>query len=146
MFPNRRFFAAGAAAFVAFIPRFVINSAVINDDNLVVPLVTGAVLVLVHMAQGQCRTRRFVLLGALMGAAAVTKYHALVLLPETTLVLAFLAWRQGWKWRDTWRRWGVVMASFLLAAGWWYAFLILRFNQVAELGWSRGSWPPWETL
>ena len=136
--PGRRCFAAAVAAFVAFIPRFVINSAVINDDNLVVPLVAGAVYVLVRLAQGEHGTRHFVLLGALMGAAAITKYHALVLLPEVTVVLAVLAWRQGWRWRELWRRWGLVMLLFLLVAGWWFVFLIWRFNQVAELGLVRG--------
>jgi uncharacterized membrane protein len=37
-FPGRRSLAFAAAAFVAFVPRFAINSSVLNDDNLLIPL------------------------------------------------------------------------------------------------------------
>ena len=39
IYPARRTLAAAAAGFVAFLPRFVTNSAVVNDDNLAVPLI-----------------------------------------------------------------------------------------------------------
>ncbi len=146
---HRRNLAAATAAFVAFLPRFIINSAVVNDDTLVVPLVALAVYMMVRIAQGSHKRHTFLLLGLLMGLAAVTKYHGFVLLPEATLLCVVLAWRtaayspfscQVWL---TWlRRWAWMMVAFVLTAGWWFGFLIIRFNQVAELGWVRGLMAP----
>ena len=150
IYPQRRYLAVGVAGFVAFLPRFIINSAVVNDDNLVVPLVTFAIYCLVRVAQGDHRRRTFLTLGALLGGAAIAKYHALVLLPEATLVLAFLAWRAPAPWPEHSRRrgrvwlghWLWMLLAFLVVAGWWFAFLELRFNQVSELGWVRGLLAP----
>ncbi len=149
LFPHRRSLAVAAAACVAFLPRFLIHSAVVNDDALVVPLAAFAVYMMVRIAQGAHHPRAFLLLGLLMGLAAITKYHSLVLLPEATLLCIVLAWRDAVRspsWRHVWlawlRRWAWMMLAFLLTAGWWFAFLLVRFNQVAELGWVRGLIAP----
>jgi hypothetical protein len=138
IYPGRRIFAAAVAGFAAFLPRFIINSAVVNDDNLAVPLIVLSVYYLVRVAQGDTRRRALIVMGVVMGLAAAVKYHAVVLLPEMTVVLAALAWRNGWGWRVWLRRWGWAMLAFALASGWWFAFLVIQFNQVAQLGWVRG--------
>ena len=92
IYPQQRYFALALAGFVAFVPRFVFNSAVINDDNLVIPLVAFAIYCQVRIIQGDERPRTFVVLGALAGLAVVTKYHSLVLLPEIAFVFFVLAW------------------------------------------------------
>lgn len=147
--PHRRSIAVAAAAVVAFLPRLVVNSAVVNDDALVVPLAALAVYGMVRIAQGDYSRRTCVLLGLAIGLAAITKYHSLVLLPEATLLVVVLAWRSatrsvtpGRVWPAWLRRWGWMMAAFVLTAGWWFGFLIARFNQVAELGWVRGLTVP----
>ncbi len=134
--------ALAATSFAAFLPRFVISSAVVNDDNLVIPLVSFSVYYLVRVAQGDERRRTFAILGVLAGLAAITKYHSLVLLVEVTLVLIVLAWTRGRMWRLWLRRWGWTMFAFVLSSGWWFVFLVIRFNQVAELGWVRGLMAP----
>ena len=63
IYPNRRYLAAAAAGFAAFIPRFVVSSAVINDDNLVVPLVAFSIYCLTRVAHGDERRRTFVIMG-----------------------------------------------------------------------------------
>lgn len=141
IYPHRPYFALAAAAFAAFIPRFVIGSAIVSDDNLVLPLIAFALYVLVRIILGDERDRSFVILGALMGAAAVAKYHSLLLLPEAALVLVILAWRR-WDRPARLRRWGLTLLAFGLASGWWFVFLFLQFNQVAELGWLRGLLRP----
>lgn len=139
IFPERPNFALTAAGFTAFIPRFLINSSVINDDNLVVPLATFSMVVLVRILQGDTRRRAFALLGVLMGLAAVAKYHSLVLPVEASFMLALLARRQQWRtWRKLLARWGVMMGAFALVAGGWFAFVFVRFNQIDELGWLPG--------
>ncbi len=142
IYPGRRYFASAVAGFVAFVPRFVINSAVLNDDNLAVPLAAFSIYYLVRVAQGNEQRRTFVMLGGLMGLATATKYSNLVLLPEMTVVLVVLAWRNQWGWRTWLRRWGWSVLAFLLASGWWFALLVIWFNQVAELGWVRGLIAP----
>jgi hypothetical protein len=142
IYPDRRYFALAVAGFVAFVPRFVLNSAVVNDDNLVIPLVAFAIYYLVRIIHGDERLRTFVLLGVLSGVAAITKYHAVVLLPEITLVFAFLAWRNRATWKQWLSRWGWVMLSFAASAGWWFFFLFSRFNRVAELGLVGGLLAP----
>lgn len=134
--------ALAVAGFVAFLPRFVTSSAVVNDDNLVVPLVAFSVYCLMHVVQGNEQRRTFVMLGVLMGLAAITKYHSLILLPEMTIVLIVLAWQKHWGWRALLRRWGWCMLAFMLSSGWWFAFLIIQFNQVSGLGWVRGLMAP----
>ncbi|MDW8070300.1 MAG: glycosyltransferase family 39 protein, partial [Anaerolineae bacterium] len=147
--PQRRDLAVATAAFVAFLPRFIINSAVVSDDALVVPLVALSIYGMVRIVRGFQECRAFLLLGLLMGLAAITKYHSLVLLPEATLLCIVLAWRtaaQSPSPRQAWlawlRRWAWMIVAFTLTAGWWFAFLIIRFNQVAELGWVRGLITP----
>ena len=105
IYPQQRYFALAVAGFVAFVPRFVINSAVISDDNLVIPLVAFAIYYQVRIIRGDERPWTFVLLGALSGLAVITKYHSIVLLPEITLVLLVLGWRHCERWRQWLKRW-----------------------------------------
>jgi uncharacterized membrane protein len=85
--PEAKFVAIAAAAFVAFLPRFVISSAVINDDNLVFALIALLLLTQVLILQGHHRPRTFAIFGALFGLALVTKYFSLILMPEVLLTL-----------------------------------------------------------
>jgi hypothetical protein len=134
IYPDRRYFALAVAGFVAFVPRFVLNSAVVSDDNLVIPLVAFAIYYLVRIIHGDERPRTAVMLGVLSGVATITKYHAVVLLPEITLACAVLAWRNRATWKQWLSRWGWAMLGFAASAGWWFFFLFSRFNRVAELG------------
>ena len=142
IYPQRRAFALTAAGFVAFLPRFVMNGAVVNDDNLVIPLIAFALYFLTRALQGDDRRAVYVWLGFFAGLSVLAKYHSLLLLPEITALFVWLAWQKGWGWRGFWRRWGGVMLVFSLTAGWWFIFLLFQFNQVAELGWTRGLLAP----
>jgi hypothetical protein len=134
LWPERPWLALAATAAVAFLPRFIISSVVVNDDNLVIPLITLALLGMARLLRHPPGRFTFVLLGGVVGLAAVTKFHGLVLLPELTLVLAWVARRDGWGLRRTLRRWGVAMLMVALTAGWWLAFVLFNFNRVAEQG------------
>ncbi len=134
--------ALGAAAFVAFLPRFVFSSAVINDDNLVFALAALLLLVQVILLQtdGPPSAKMMAWLGALFGLALVTKYFSLILLPEVALTLAVVAYRIAWlPGRVNLMR---LAAGFLLplliTAGGWFTFIALRFNRVEQLGWPAG--------
>jgi hypothetical protein len=142
IYPQQRLFALAVAGFVAFVPHFDFNSAVINDDNLVIPLVSFAIYYQVRIVQGDERARAFVMLGVLTGMAVITKYHSLVLLPEITFVFFVLAWRNRVVWKEWLKRWVWVMLSFVISTVWWFFFLFSRFNRVAELGLVGGLLAP----
>jgi len=142
LYPGQGWLALSVAGVAAFVPRFVINSAVISDDNLVIPLIALALYFAVRILQGDTRRRLLIALGASMGLAAITKYHSLVLVPEISLVFLLAALRQPGSGRVWLGRWARVMAVFLLCSAWWFAFLILRFNRVAELGLLGGLLAP----
>lgn len=138
IFPDRPLLVLAATAWAAFIPRFIISSAVVNDDNLVFPLIAGSLYCLVRLIRGDHRGRIFIILGLLMGLATITKYHAIILLPEMSLVIGWLAWRHRWGWRLAIKRWAWTMTTFSLAAGWWLIFVTWQFNDVEETGLASG--------
>lgn len=142
IYPTRPYLALAAAAFAAFLPRFTINSAVLNDDNLVIPFTAFAVYFLVRVLQGDVRRRTLMWLGVCIGLATITKYHALVLLPEMSAAFAVMAWVEQKRWQLWLRRWSWAMLGFLVSAGAWLAFLVIRFNRMAELGLIRGLLDP----
>ncbi len=88
LLPEPKTAALLAAAFVAFLPRFVSSSAVINDDNLVFALTSLLLLIQVVILQNDSSSSRlFAFLGALVGLALITKYFSLILIPEVIFTL-----------------------------------------------------------
>jgi len=145
LWPGEPAVALGAAAFVAFLPRFVFSSAVINDDNLVFALAALLLLAQVIMLQtdGPPSAKMMALLGALFGLALVAKYFSLILLPEVALTLAVVTYRATGPERPnrlfSAARWLLPFGlALLLTAGGWFAFIALRFNRVEQLGWLAG--------
>ncbi|MBN1218306.1 MAG: glycosyltransferase family 39 protein [Anaerolineae bacterium] len=136
--PRYRQVAIGAAIFVALLPRFAINSSVINEDNLAVPLAAATLLLLLKIINGNIRLHLFAALGAVLGLATLTKYYNLVLLPEVLLVLIFVAWQSRWPVKMMTCRWGLVALAFILVAGPWLGFIITRFGRIADQGWLVG--------
>jgi hypothetical protein len=120
----------GAALF-AFIPQFVFISAAASNDNAVNAL---AALVLWQVAALVVTTpvqdirphqlpaplvARFLVLGALLGLAALSKLSALALIGVTGLAVCWAAWQT--------RNWRILPAAALwiglpalLIGGWWY--------------------------
>jgi hypothetical protein len=132
--------ALGAAAFVALLPRFVISSAVINDDNLVFALTALLLLVQVKILQdNHVPTRRtMAICGTLFGLSLVTKYFSLILIPEILLTLFLLRRQLRLTAVDSRPTLLALFAPFVLGlvltAGPWYTFIAIRFNRINELG------------
>lgn len=131
LFPARRDIALGAVIFMMFLPRFVISSAVINDDNLIFALMAWLLLVEVLILQGHHRPRLFVGLGVLLGLSLLTKYFALILVFEVALVLGWYAYRYPQHARRNLMVFGIAL---LLTAGPWFGFIAWQFNRIADLG------------
>jgi hypothetical protein len=163
LWPDPKIIALGAAAFVAFLPRFVSSSAVINDDNLVFALTVLLLWVQVIILQSAWPSPRlFALFGALFGLTLLTKYFSLILIPEVifTLILAQVASSRAAKAQPQNQkrpktedggftfekprptphapRLLAFLTALALAAGPWFVFILMRFNRVAELGFIPG--------
>jgi hypothetical protein len=142
-FPGRRSLAFATAAFVAFLPRFVVNSSVINDDNLLVPFCVLAYYFMVRIGlKAGVRSRSFLALGLACALALLTKYSAVGLVLPLAALAVMLVRSHGWHGSQLARSAALIVAPIVLVAGPWYAFLLLSFNRVSELGWLGGLMAP----
>jgi hypothetical protein len=93
IFPQRPGVAILAAGLTAFNPQFLSVASGINNDNLVTPLATlGVYLVIVTHQQG-LSSRRSIALGVLAGLAGLSKLSGLLLLGLIGVVLLEAGWR-----------------------------------------------------
>jgi len=137
LFPDRPALALGAAAINAFTPMYLFISGAVNNDNLVVPLCSLALLLMVRVSEAanqrvsEAARRRgdgwqTLLLGCVVGLAALTKESALGLFPLAMLAVSVGVWRQHSEVPFT-RRLGLIIcrSSFVIlpalaVSGWWY--------------------------
>ncbi|MGD8996649.1 MAG: glycosyltransferase family 39 protein, partial [Anaerolineae bacterium] len=97
--PQQPALALGATAIHAFTPMVVFIAGSVNNDNLVVPLSSLALLILLRLLRRQGRTlrelvSRYLLLGVVLGLAALTKASSLALTLLTALVVTVRAVRR----------------------------------------------------
>jgi 4-amino-4-deoxy-L-arabinose transferase-like glycosyltransferase len=135
----------GAAAVNAFMPMFLFISGAVNNDNLAIPLASLAVLLLIQtVVQRLASPRRWLLIGAVVGLAALTKEGTLGLLPlawGTAVIASWQAapapgsWRNipGWLLQAT-VDFLLLVVPVLLIAGWWYVRNLQLYGDL--LGWS----------
>ncbi|MEP7200506.1 MAG: glycosyltransferase family 39 protein, partial [Chloroflexota bacterium] len=129
LFPTRAFVAIGAAAIHAFIPQFLFISAAVNNDALAALTCGLVVWQAVRVAQGARARRDDVLLGALVGLAALTKLSG----ASMALVAAFAVVLRERDARRMMRR-GIVVAIVAVAiAGWWYARNVWLYGDITGL-------------
>ncbi|HZQ06908.1 MAG TPA: glycosyltransferase family 39 protein, partial [Anaerolineae bacterium] len=84
--------ALGAAALVAFLPEFLFISSVLNNDNLVVMFTALAILQTIRVLDKEPALRDYLLLGALLGLAALSKLSGFTVWLFTFLILAWKLW------------------------------------------------------
>lgn len=123
-----------ATALHAFTPMVAFIAGSVNNDNLVVPLSSLALLLLLRMLKrSDLRLHqtvpRYLLLGVVLGLAALTKASSLGLTVLTALAVTVRAIR---RWREPGGRRALGYKEFiiggmstllpmLIIAGWWYA-------------------------
>ncbi len=108
-----------AAALIAFIPQFLHVSSAITNDGLSAAIAAAALLLLALILKKGGSTRYAILLGLILGLAALTKLSLLYLIPLTGLVLLFDGWRQRSFGRLV-SQGAIIGGIVLLLAGWWY--------------------------
>lgn len=127
LFPSPSWLALVAAAINAFTPQFLFIHASVSNDVLVTLLSALTLWLLVCIAQDGISSARLLVLGMVLGLAALTKLSGLLLLPLTALVLLGLAWRSGsWRSAVRWGLWTFVPAAAI--AGWWYVRNLMLYR------------------
>ena len=124
LFPGRPAIALTATVLVAFNPQFLFISAAVNNDNLVTMTSAATICLLSTLLvyprqQRDIPVARLLLLGTLIGLAALSKLSGLLLAPFVGLVLVWTALRI--RKPSLIVRWGIpITAAAALSAGWWY--------------------------
>ncbi|MEE8391116.1 MAG: hypothetical protein V3S14_10015 [Anaerolineae bacterium] len=124
VFPQHPVVSSVAMAVVAFNPQFLLVASGVNNDNLVTPLVTLGLCLLLRIWRDGLSARRTVGLGVLAGLAGLTKLSGWLLLPLSAAVILIRALRPPT------RRPSLFIASLLhcsllvlpalTVSGWWF--------------------------
>ncbi len=119
LFPGRPIWALGSGLLVALNPMFLFISASVNNDVLVNALAASGLWLLALRWREGFSWLRALLLGVLLGAAALAKLSGLTLWPLALIVLLAAAYRE----RAGWRALAEVALVFAIATalcGWWF--------------------------
>lgn len=132
LFQGNQWLASGVMALTAFNPMFIFISASVNNDNLVIALVSLALWLMIQLIAQDKSTislTQIALLGLLIGLGGLSKLYALGLLPLAFGVLAWLTYREMTSYAvlTQWRGWHKFLVRSLtlgsvafLVAGWFY--------------------------
>jgi len=132
--------ALAATATLAFIPRFIFTGMLFNYDSLTLLLSMLFLGLAIRVADGKYVRWGFWGLGALAGLALMTKYLAL-LLPLVIGYVAWVRWHQQ-SWAFFWQAIAQAVSAYLLIISWWFAYLVITFNEVAKYGLLLGVLAP----
>ncbi len=124
--PGQSALALAAAAVHAFTPMYVFISGAVNNDNLAVPLSSLALLMLLRLLRlpdpsgfGKPKGSRYLLLGVVLGLAALTKTSSLALTVLTALVVVVRAVRRR-SWAEFFVGGLATLLPLLAVSGWWF--------------------------
>jgi hypothetical protein len=146
IYADRRDVALLAAGVVAFMPQFVFISGAASNDSTAAALCVLALWATVRIMRRGFSLRRAVLLGVLLGLAALSKTSALGLWPIALLAIAL--WRTDRQPRFVTRViWSVgVLLIALGLSGPWYIRSLLVFDDLLGISthmltpWARSAW------
>ncbi|MBN1889204.1 MAG: glycosyltransferase family 39 protein [Thermoflexales bacterium] len=119
-FPHRRGVPELATALTAFNPQFLIVASSVNNDNVATPVITWAVYVILLVVQEGLSSRRALLLGGLIGLAAISKLTGLLLVPLAAISIFNFQFSIFKIQLSTVKNAAVAGGIMLLVAGWWY--------------------------
>ena len=119
VFPEDQLVALTAATITAFNAQYLFIAASVNNDALVIMFCGICLWLMVRYVAYPPTAGQWVLLGALLGLAALSKASALGLLPLAALTAAYHAW-QVRSWGRLFRAGILVGVPSLLVSGWWF--------------------------
>jgi hypothetical protein len=143
VFPGWPAAAMLATALVAFSPQFLFISASTNNDNLVTTTATVGLYLCVRLVAGHARPRwwLWVMLGVVVGLAALSKLSGLLLVALAAITAVGTAWRAH-TWRVLWQAALLISGAALMVAGWWYLRNWLLFGDPLLLSVMFAGVPP----
>jgi hypothetical protein len=127
-----------AAALVALTPQFLFISGIVSNDSAAAAMATLSLWAAARLLRRGADLRGSLLLGLLVGLAALTKTSALLLIP---LALAAVLLSPGGTARQKVARALVVLGTAVVVGGWWYGRNALLYGD--PLGISRHVQTPW---
>lgn len=119
-FPHRRWIAPVAMGVVAFNPQFLLVASGVNNDNLVTPLATLGLLLLLDALQDGLSLGRALSLGVVIGLAGLSKLSGWFLLVLAALVVAVHLFRAERSKIETALTGAAIPTVALFIAGWWF--------------------------
>ncbi len=127
--------AALCAALVAFNPKFIHLSSIVNNDIAITLVATATCWWMARMtnsmnARGQGAAYSFFVLGVLVATATLCKLQGLGLLAPALAAVFLVAPRKS---RLT--RIAALLAGFFAVAGWWFIFNLLNYGH--PLAWAQ---------
>ena len=142
IFPGRPWLALIAAAFVAFLPQHVAMLAAVNNDSLAELLIAGILLLLltiilsarnVDAAENESDfiSRKWLILGILLGLGFITKVTVYILAPVIALALV---WHYRGNWRSFWRAALMVFGPAIAIGLIWWIRNIVVYEALDPLG------------
>lgn len=118
-----------AAAIVAFNPKFIHISSIVSNDIAITLTATLACWWMVRL-NSESQPRHFFVLGAMIGAATLTKLHGLGLFAPALAAVWLIQPR-----RQLGQRITSLLAGFALVAGGWFLFNTINYGN--PLAWSQ---------
>jgi hypothetical protein len=137
-----------ATALVAFNPTFIFVTIGVTNDALLFALSTWAFVLMIQLVK-PCSSPHAahlsLLLGVVLGLAALTKQSALAFFPLAALAIVWNARSDSRPWRAAFKRLLLCAVPLALLAGWWYAHNTLSYGD--PLGFQphqtpAGAWQP----
>ena len=142
IFPDRRWLALIAAAFVAFLPQHVAMLASVNNDSLAELIIAGILLLLLSIIlsakdgaaaenESEVASWKWLLLGILLGLGFLTKVTVYILVPVTALAMV---WLYRGRWRSFWRAALMVFGPALAIGLIWWIRNVVVYEALDPLG------------
>ncbi|MBN1995577.1 MAG: glycosyltransferase family 39 protein [Anaerolineae bacterium] len=147
------FFALGAAAIVAFIPRFALTGSMLNYETTMAfwaaLFLWGVLRVQRGRDQGTGGLLYLVVIGVSAGLAILAKLSAIIL-PLEAVIAFWLIQKYAisntqclpCSWQNWLRNSLITLAATGLVVSLWFGFVVYQFNTVAEDGWWIGLLRP----
>ena len=135
LFPTSPGTATLATAIAAFNPQALFMAAMVNNDVMISLIGTAILLVAVKLMQQPdlARLRSFILLGALLGLALLSKRTSYGLLLFAAVLLIGLAWHNRWTLGQfIGRGFAVVVPTVLISAPYFVRNLVLYGTLIAD--------------
>ncbi len=141
VFPGRNDAALLAASCVAFLPQFIFISSAASNDSAAAALCTSALWIVVRIMRSGFTIRQALMLGVLLGLAALSKASALALIPATLLAVVFISADRVSKMTTRFAKAALALGVTLMLAAPWYIRSAVVFGDV--LGISTHLAMPW---